>query len=414
MYLSLKYPGNRGIICRKVANTLKHTTQYVFENYVCPPSLIAEHNKQDRHYKLVNGSEIIFGGLDDPQKWASFEAGWVGIDEAIETDEDDWTMLSGRLSLQGVPLTPIFAACNPGSPAHYLHRYFFQEGGAHRELIETNTFDNPHLPQHYLDRVGRFKGRYRERYVEGKWVSFEGLVYDVFNPATHIIDPFPIPSEWPRVLAVDFGYVHPFVCWWFALAPDGKWHGYREIYHTKRLVSDHARQMRELSRGENIVAVYCDHDAEDFATLQRELPDWPLRKATKDVNPGIEEVYKVLANDRLYFFADATVEIDPVLEMSDTEQTQRPRCTFEEFGLYERPKPKPGSREKELPLKRHDHGMDTIRYAVYSHLFGAKEPVGEAYTSIWSIGDGEASERSSDSESPLELISNWIPGGERW
>jgi len=124
--LSLDYPGNFGLICRKVRATLAQTTIKTFFELVCPRELIADYNKSEGLVTLTNGSQILFGGLDDPLKLGSLNLGWCGIDEAIETTEEDWKMLEGRLRLPNV-LHQIFAATNPGPPSHYLYRIFFKE-----------------------------------------------------------------------------------------------------------------------------------------------------------------------------------------------------------------------------------------------------------------------------------------------
>jgi len=125
--LSLDHPGNFGLIARKTRASLTHTTLRTWWEQVCHPGLVKEYNKTDGLVTLTNGSAIIFGGLDDPLKMGSLELGWAAIDEAIETTEDDWQMLEGRLRLPNVP-HQIIGATNPGRPAHYLHEMFFRGG----------------------------------------------------------------------------------------------------------------------------------------------------------------------------------------------------------------------------------------------------------------------------------------------
>jgi len=165
--LSMDYPGNFGYICRKTRNSIKLSTLKTFLDLICPKELIASYNKSDGLITLVNGSQILFGGLDDPLKLGSLGAGgigWCGIDEAIESDEDDWNMLEGRLRLPGVP-HQIFAATNPGPPSHYLYRMFFQEGKG--VVYQASSFDNPALPDDYKERLNEFEGVYKDRYVMG-------------------------------------------------------------------------------------------------------------------------------------------------------------------------------------------------------------------------------------------------------
>jgi hypothetical protein len=115
------------------------------------------------------------------------------------------------------------------------------------------------------------------------------VVYgDVWNPAVHLIDWFEIPSDWPRVWFVDFGFTNPF-CWQaWALDHDGCMFRYREIYQTRRLVEDHASEILGATAGEPApVAVITDHDAEDRATLERHL-GFGTHPAIKSISDGIQ------------------------------------------------------------------------------------------------------------------------------
>jgi phage terminase large subunit len=203
--LSIDYPGNFGFIARKTRASLGQTTLKTFLELVCPPQLIADHNKSEGLVRLTNGSEILFGGLDDYLKLGSLNLGWAGIDEAIETVEDDWRMLEGRLRKPDVPHV-IFAATNPGPPTHYLYRMFYQDKrGA---VFQASSFDNKALPADYLARLSEFDGTYYQRYVMGQWVGLEGLVYSGFQEAC-IIPRFEIPKSWLVYSGHDFGQANP-------------------------------------------------------------------------------------------------------------------------------------------------------------------------------------------------------------
>jgi phage terminase large subunit len=322
---------------------------------------------------LRNNSQIYFFGLDDPLKIQSLNLGACGVDEVIELTEDDWIMLGGRIRLSKVPFRQLFAATNPAHQGHwcyqrfYIERPFLPDGRPMTEVIESNALENPHLPADYMSKIQTLSGRYRDRFVLGKWVSFEGLVYDCFDPLVHVVSTMTRGwQEWPKVRSIDFGYANPFVCQWWAISPDDEWYLYRELYHSRRLVEDHARQINELSRGETYLATYADHDAEDRATLEkygiRTMP------AVKDVSPGIQEVYKKLQiDDRgkpgLCFLRSSLMEKDPALV-----EEKKPTCTLEEIQGYQYPKQKGDKNVKEEPIKLNDHGMDCMRYAVYSFV----------------------------------------------
>jgi len=220
--------------------------------------------------------------------------------------------------------------------------------------------DNPYNPPSYINILERLTGVLYKRLALGQWIQAEGAVYEEFDPIIHVIDAFEIPEDWRRFRAIDFGFTNPFVCQWWAMDPDGRLYLYREIYHTQRLVEDHARDIVRLSDGENIDFTVADHDAEDRATLERH--GVYTFAAIKDVSPGIQAVKARLAvagdgKPRMFFMRGAVVEEDAQLR-----DNRRPTSTIDEFPGYLWHEAKDGRPVKEQPVKENDHGADTARY----------------------------------------------------
>jgi hypothetical protein len=195
-------------------------------------------------------------------------------------------------------------------------------------------------------------------------------VYDTWSDELHMIDAMPRGWEqWRKIRVIDFGYVNPFVCQWWAIDPDGRMYRYREIYMTKRTLVDpsgseegHISKVKLLSQGERYEVTICDHDAEDRATLQQ--AGIQNIAAIKDVSRGIQAVQARLAcnvneRPRLYLLKGALVEPDTSLVTA-----HKPFCSEQEFSVYAWQKMADGKPDKEEPLKVHDHGMDAVRYAV--------------------------------------------------
>ncbi|MFA1538591.1 hypothetical protein [Actinomadura monticuli] len=84
------------------------------------------------------------------------------------------------------------------------------------------------------------------RLRDGIWAAVEGIIFENFDEAVHVVDRFPVPEGWTRYWTVDFGYVHAFVLQCWAQDGDGRLYLYREIYRTGRRLEDHARQILEL------------------------------------------------------------------------------------------------------------------------------------------------------------------------
>ncbi|HXG66939.1 MAG TPA: phage terminase large subunit [Blastocatellia bacterium] len=374
-----KYPAMRGLIVRKTRESLSESGLVTFEEKVLPALSTLRQGPSRRLrqlYAYPNGSQLVGGGMDRASRVMSTEFDLIYVQEATELSEDDWEMLTTRLRNGRVPYQQLIADCNPGPPTHWLKRR--SDRGLVR-LIESRHEDNPELWDHqrgawtergaaYIAKLDRLTGARRLRLRHGLWAMAEGMVYgDVWDPAVHLIDRFPIPADWPRYWVVDFGFTNPFVFQAWAEDHDGRLYRYREIYYTRRLVEDLARAILAAERDEaRPVAIICDHDAEDRATLERHL-GLGTTPARKSVSDGIQAVAARLrkAGDgkpRLFFLRDSLVGRDPQLA-----EDKRPTCTEEEFEGYVWQE----AGAKEMPVKQDDHGLDCVRYLVAYKDLGA-------------------------------------------
>lgn len=318
-------------------------------------------------FDYPNGSRIVVGGMDNPNKALSAEYDLIYVNQAEELTENDWQLLTTRATGRAghMPYAQTMGDCNPGGRTHWILEreranalYLFHT--RHRDnpvLYNQTTGDITEQGKRSLQVLGNLTGLRRARLLEGKWVSAEGQIYATYDPSVHLIAPFAIPADWRRIRVVDFGYTNPFVCGWWAIDHDGRLYLYRQIYMTGRTVSRHAKQIRELSVGERIEATICDHDAEDRATLAQEgIPNIP---AQKDVSVGIQKVEDRLkvqedGKPRLFIFRDSLVEPDETLI-----EKHLPTCTEDEFDGYVWA----NKATKEEPVKENDHALDMTRYA---------------------------------------------------
>jgi len=302
--LSLDYPDNFGLICRKVRATLSQTTLKTFLDMVCPRELIREYNKTEGLITLTNGSQVLFGGLDDPLKLGSLNLGWVGIDEAIETTEDDWKMLEGRLRLPGVH-HQIFAATNPGPPAHYLYTMFFDLKRG--EVYQASSLENPELPADYKVRLSEFEGTYYQRYVLGQWVGMEGLVYSAFNERVCLIPRFEIPKRWLVYSGHDFGIANPAAVF-YAQDPDtGNFYLFTEYMPGSGLgIYDHIQTFKKMTEGYNVVMRVGGSHQEGEIRQGYTMQGWPITepKYSKDKKYQIQKVQDLHRLNKVFIFND--------------------------------------------------------------------------------------------------------------
>lgn len=371
-----KYAGMRAVILRKTRASLTQSAMVTFVEHVLPAGAGVWFHHESQEYRYPNGSVIAVGGLDKSSRIMSTEFDMAYIPEATELTEDDWENVSTRLRNGVMPYQQLIADCNPQGPKHWLR----QRAIARKTVMyESRHQDNPRYFDHrtktwtpagiaYMAKLDALTGTRRLRLRDGIWAAAEGMVYDQWDPAVHVIDRFEIPASWPRYWVIDYGYTNPFVWQAWAEDGDGRLFRYREIYMTRRLVADHATAILEAAAGEPWpVAIVTDHDAEDRATFERATGLRTL-PAFKAVTPGIQGVQRRLraAGDgrpRLFFLRDSLVEVDE--ELLDAK---KPICTEDEFEGYvwdTTGAQRPGAQRRgDQPVKRDDHGMDTTRYLV--------------------------------------------------
>jgi len=368
---ALKYRKASIVILRKTLTSTYSTVLVTFQEKVLGESAQIDTygGEKPQWFDYPTGARIWVAGLDKSSRILSAEHDVIYVNQAEELTLDEWETLTTRTTGRAghMPYSQTLGDANPTYPTHWMY---------HRKGIARFYSwhrDNPTLYDHEEEdwttqgevtrtRLAALTGLRRVRLFEGRAVQAEGVVYDGYSEALHHIDPFEIPADWRRIRAIDFGYTNPFVCQWWAIDHDGRMYLYREIYHTQRLVEDHARDIVRLSAGERIEATVCDHDAEDRATLERHgVSTVAARKA---VSVGIQKVQARLrkAGDnraRLFVMRDALAEEDRGLR-----REYKPTCTAHEFPAYVWPEARDGKPIKEAPVDVDNHGMDAMRYGV--------------------------------------------------
>ena len=395
--MMLANPGARALMARKTHKSLTSTGLVTFREQVAKEALAAKllywyggSSEKPAQYTYSNGSVIVVGGLDQPDKVMSSEYDVAFIQEATDCSREDWEKVSSRLRNGVISFQQLLADCNPQQPKHWLKQRC--DAGATTMLYSQHR-DNPRLygedgaltsyGEAYIKRLESLTGVRRLRLLDGKWAAAEGLVYESWDPAVHVLDlktcglASPItgrlPNAWRRIWSVDFGFVHPFVWQQWAIDPDGRMYLEEEIFRTKTLVEDHAKAILDrvtMRVGGDRVwrypkphAVVCDHDAEDRATLERHLGMGTVA-AKKTVSDGIQAVQARLrdAGDgkrRLYVLSSSRAEVDATLH-----DAGRPTCFEDEIEGYVWEQTPDGRPDKDQPHKDLDDAMDCGRYAV--------------------------------------------------
>lgn len=391
-----KYPGAKFLISRKYNTDLAGSAMATFQDSVLDANegvyYYGGSKVKPAGYIYPNGSFLAVNGLDKPTKVKSMEFDGIYINEATECELEDIELCRMRLRKGKIPRQQLIMDFNPDAPTHFLNQRM-NEGTTTRLLSRHE--DNPRYfdlkTQDWTEEGRRYifgvldglTGVRLARYRYGQWAAAEGTVYeDSWDRKRNIIDKAPIPKEYPRFLAIDFGYTNPFVCLWAAIDPDGRIIIYRQIYRTKKLIEEHARDIAIASGWYHLLPpthpryqsspapnadplpreIIADHDAQGRATLEAHLHMITI-PAHKPILEGIQAFASRLrpAGDgfpRFQIMRNCLVERDPELA-----KAKQPTCLEEEFDSYIWDT-RQGQKKGEEPVDESNHGLDAGRYLV--------------------------------------------------
>ncbi len=254
------------------------------------------------------------------------------------------------LSVDGAKL---WFNCNPASPSHWFYREWIlkaEERGAKR--LHFLLEDNPGLSERAIERAkASFSGVFYDRYILGKWVAAEGLVYPRAADGEGIVPNE--PRDYTRfAVSVDYGTLNPcsMGLWGYC---GGVWYRFAEYYHSGResheqlTDEEYCDALEALAGGRPLEAVVADPSASSFLTALRRRGKYRVRPADNAVLAGIRDVAAALHEGRI-----------AVCENCE--------AALREFSLY-RWDTESG---EDRPVKENDHAMDEIRYFVRTMLRG--------------------------------------------
>ena len=305
----------------------------------------------------------VFGGKDESSFMLIQGRTLAGVllDEVVLMPESFVNQALARCSVDG---SRIWFSCNPGSPQHWFYKNWI-EGSARRNALylHFNMRDNPALSDSILTRYeAMYSGVFYDRYILGKWVLAEGLIYPMFGDSC-VVDEEP-GTEGEYYISCDYGTLNPFSAqlWHW----DGKTATcLREYYYSGRETQanktdeEYCTEIARLAGNLPIRSIVVDPSAASFIEVLRRK-QYVVRKAKNDVLNGIMLTARYLQ--------DGTIKIH-----------RRCKDSIREFGLYRWD----DKATEDRPIKENDHAMDSIRYFAFTIL---RERVGKSkYTSLLGV-----------------------------
>ncbi len=296
----------------------------------------------------------IFGGRDESSASLiqGMTLGGVLLDEVALMPRSFVEQALARCSLEH---SKFWFNCNPEHPFHWFYTEWIKKSDAKNMLyIHFKMEDNPSLSSSVINRYkSLYSGAFYERFIDGRWVAADGLVYPMFDNRCHIRKSG--GKFFLYYLSCDYGTVNPFSLGLWGKAEDG-WYRLDEYYHSSRdrgiqlTDEEYYEKLLSLVNGRKIEAIIIDPSAASFIETVKRHGVFRVIKADNDVLKGINYVCNALKNGEIFFY---------------------PNCadTIREFSVYRWD----NGIKRDAPKKENDHAMDDIRYFVATVLNGKKE-----------------------------------------
>lgn len=288
-------------------------------------------------------------------------------DEANLYPESVWMQLQARLSIPGAKC---FANCNPDSPYHWFYqKVIMADDIASKKRWSFLMDDNLSLSDEYkLQLASQYSGVYKRRFIDGEWCVAEGLIYDSFNKAKHVVhynDDYIIKHAVKYFIGCDQGtstttswslfvelndkplHIHKIAEYYYDAIKNRRQKSDEDFVQDFQAFCNRYYDMAKLRGGYWMVYVDPAASSWDAALTKHQIKH---QHADNDVKYGIATVSSLLSRDNY---------------------TMDPSCvnTIEEYETYS------WDANAQIlgidkPVKKHDHACDSDRYGIHTYLKG--------------------------------------------
>lgn len=257
--LAKKFPGCRGLVGAKEYELVKNTTLVSYFDHLDAMGYVKDrdykYNKIDKKITFNNGSEILFKGLDDPEKFKSLNLHWAEIEEASQISDSSFKGLLGRLRNTNIGSDwknfryRLFAHTNPQPNKGWIYKRFVENPKENYRLIIAPTSENTNLPSHYIESMkDEYDPEYYRINVLGEFGNYSsGLVVKGFGSDNE--KTLKYNKQLPLYLTCDFN-VDP-MCWCLAHCDD------ENVYYFDELVIENTSTQACI---EEFIRRYPDHE----------------------------------------------------------------------------------------------------------------------------------------------------------
>lgn len=326
-------------------------------------------DRQQGEFQMFNRRIYAIGAANEEAEGRIRGATFAGAycDEANLYPESVWMQLQARLSIPGAKC---FANCNPDSPYHWFYQKVLTSPDiASMKRWSFRMDDNLSLTDEYKAQLAsQYSGVFKRRFIDGEWCVAEGLIYDSFKRARHVVQ---YDEDYLRKHAVRYfvgcdqgtstttswsllvelndkpGHIHKVAEYYYDALAARRQKSDSEYYEDFKVWIDYWSKLAKYCGG--IWMIYLDPAASSWDAM---LTQHQVRHqhANNDVKYGIATVSRLLSAG-LY--------------------TMDPSCknTIAEYETYSWD-PKAQILGQDKPIKKHDHACDSDRYGIHTYLMG--------------------------------------------
>ena len=266
----LRYASNGNHRALLLRRTLAELTELVDQSRKLYPKAFpgAIFRESKNTWSFPSGATALFSYVDkdnDVTRYQGQSFTWIGVDELGQYPTPYvWNYLRSRLRTSDPEIqTYMRASANPGGVGGWWLKKMFVDPTIPNEPFWATDIDSgkvlrygPNHPEHpdeplyqrrfiparltdnpFLMESGEYEAMLlslpeveRRRLLEGDWDVADGAAFSEFDRSVHVVEPFEVPYNRPRLRAADYGYSSPSCVLWGAVDWDGNIFIYRELY----------------------------------------------------------------------------------------------------------------------------------------------------------------------------------------